>query len=810
MMRLPAIARSCLLAAAFATLIPAAGRGEFRHALVIGQSHGKSASSDTSVNSTAAVAVAAALERRGFSVTRTENVATVQDLDTAIKSFAQQIPTNGTALVYFAGPATKMVNSVGPNSPRTDIGMLTLDGAQYPLHALLGPLVMPQYAPFGPDGRARGLNEWFKQGRQSGSRINIVILDTVAPPAPALPISPVNSPANSPASPPAAAPPPPVPAELLQDSLLIVSSADLLNAVTTPASSLPTKALPATSQAATSQTPLADRLLAQLAGNQPLAEILGRLSPHTVTTLADGELARLAAPPSRSVSGPEQLAAGPSAGAEWVDRNGIVFCWCPPGEFTIGGPADDPDRQPDELPARVAFAAGYWMAKYELTYRDCLPLGSVFHHATGDHKLQPINNLFRQNFASFFKKLNETAPAGWQYGLPTEAEWQYAAQAGTTTAYSFGANPADLARFGNFADKSLRESQSFGELAKVWPPRGQAPQFGNRQTGLWNHAHAAWNDGAIGPCRVGSYPPNPWGLCDIHGNVSELTSTLHDPYRVAPVLSTAEMDEWLRRHENRWYFNGLVSKGGNWASLPSYCRSAFRGYERGSDAIIGMRLVLRPTATVLAPPPTRWTALPVSVFTATSGATSSPAADGTLLVAGPIVAGDTYTITCPVPAGIAPREIRLECLTDPTLPKSGPGRAASGGFSLAEVSIAGVRGLGPAIELEVLEVRSDHPEDKRSLIPRSASTSLVDHRPETFWSGLDGKSRELCLRIALPSSTGHDGARWRYPVTGDPRAPFTSLIVTVHNARSGATPLGKLRLSVLHEGEPAGRPEAAP
>jgi hypothetical protein len=278
--------------------------------------------------------------------------------------------------------------------------------------------------------------------------------------------------------------------------------------------------------------------------------------------------------------------------------------------------------------------------------------------------------------------------------------------------------------------------------------------------------------------------------------VSELTSTLYDTWRVAPVLSVSEMDEWMRRHENRWYFNGLVSKGGNWGSTPDSCRSTFRGYERGADAIVGMRLVLRRKAAVLQSPVTRWTTLVPSAFAAASGATTTPAADGTLSVSGAVAAAETYTITCPVPAGVEPREVRLECLADPTLPKSGPGRGFNGSFSISEVSIAASRGGGPAAELEVLEVRSDGLDDIRSKIPRTACAGLVDGRPETVWGGGEGKNREVFFTIALPSRTGHDGALWQYPVVEKTAKPVSSLVITI--VQKGG-PLGKFRLAMMHE-----------
>jgi hypothetical protein len=282
----------------------------------------------------------------------------------------------------------------------------------------------------------------------------------------------------------------------------------------------------------------------------------------------------------------------------------------------------------------------------------------------------------------------------------------------------------------------------------------------------------------------------------MHGNVSELTSTLYDSWRVAPILSTSEMDEWMRRQENRWYFNGLVSKGGNWASTPGSCRLAFRGYERGADAIVGMRLVLRRKAAVLPSPVTRWTTLMPSEFAAASGAMSTPAADGTLLVSGTVAAADTYTIRCPVPVGVEPREVRLECLADPVLPKSGPGRGFNGSFSIAEVSIAVSRDDGPAAELEVLEVRSDGLDDIRSKIPRTACAGLVDGRPETVWGSGEGKNREVLFTIVLPSRTGLDGARWQYPVVEKTAKPVSSLVITI--VQKGG-PLGKFRLAMMHE-----------
>jgi len=142
---------------------------------------------------------------------------------------------------------------------------------------------------------------------------------------------------------------------------------------------------------------------------------------------------------------------------------------------------------------------------------------------------------------------------GRRYRLPSEAEWEYACRAGTRTAFSFG-------------DTISTE---------------QANYDGN----------FTWNGGARGEYRrgttpAGMFPPNPWGLFDMHGNVWEwVQDVVHDNYEGAPLDGSAweEGGDQARR----------ILRGGSWLYNPRYLRSALRnGFSSAlSNDIVGFRVV---------------------------------------------------------------------------------------------------------------------------------------------------------------------------------------------------------------------------
>jgi formylglycine-generating enzyme len=126
----------------------------------------------------------------------------------------------------------------------------------------------------------------------------------------------------------------------------------------------------------------------------------------------------------------------------------VRLCWCPPGRFVMGSPPSEPERRPGEDQVDVTLTRGFWMANYEATQSQWkrivgeLPGPLTKELPAGDDL--PIGDV---NFAEtevFCRKLTERArhsgvlPKDWEFRLPTEAQWEYACRAGTTTATAFG------------------------------------------------------------------------------------------------------------------------------------------------------------------------------------------------------------------------------------------------------------------------------------------------------------------------------------------------------------------------------------
>jgi|GEM_PF-460646 len=232
-----------------------------------------------------------------------------------------------------------------------------------------------------------------------------------------------------------------------------------------------------------------------------------------------------------------------------------AFRWCPAGTFTMGSPESEQDRSDDETQHQVTLSRGFWMLETQVTQAMWESvMGSNPSYFKG--KKLPVETVSWDDSQEYIKKLNAHlagtpgAPAGFKFSLPTEAQWEYACRAGTTTAYHFGdALDKDKANYGGNIDKTT---------------------------------------------DVGSYPANAWGLYDMHGNVLERCLDWHDDYPSGAVTDPVGASTGSYR----------VFRSGCWGSRATRSRSASRDYGKPSSRSynVGLRLSLVSESKVEAAP----------------------------------------------------------------------------------------------------------------------------------------------------------------------------------------------------------------
>ncbi|MEM7235524.1 MAG: SUMF1/EgtB/PvdO family nonheme iron enzyme [Planctomycetota bacterium] len=272
--------------------------------------------------------------------------------------------------------------------------------------------------------------------------------------------------------------------------------------------------------------------------------------------------------PLREVRLPKQ------AGASFVNSVGMTFRWCPPGEFSMGGASRDgadSHAVDDRRPVRAVISEGFWLGECEVTQREYLKVVKRKpNRGFTEHKNAPFWGVTDaksvEKFLNGLTKLDETAGSiqkDWQYVIPTEAEWEYACRAGSTTRYCFGEETARLSQYGNFADRSLRAA----DPNCFWATETLDDGFGSE----------------LAP--VGSFLPNAWGFRDMHGNVAEIVAD-----HWTPELPGGR-DPLVRVKKD-----GVQAiRGGSWCSLPEYCESSFRNALHGRDKrkFVGFRIALK-------------------------------------------------------------------------------------------------------------------------------------------------------------------------------------------------------------------------
>lgn len=242
--------------------------------------------------------------------------------------------------------------------------------------------------------------------------------------------------------------------------------------------------------------------------------------------------------------------------SEGADCNigGVAFEFVeiPKGSFMMGAPDTEKKSDYDEKPLHKVNLNGFYMCKYEITqaqWKAVMGADNNPSHFKGDSL--PVEKVSWENVEQFIKKLNQLT--GKQYRLPTEAEWEYACRAGTTTPFFTGGNiTTDQANY-----------------------NGNYPYNGNPK--------GEYREKTV---KVDTFAPNAWGLYNMCGNVSEWCNDLYQEnyYKNSPEDNPSgpkENDD-----------NYRVCRGGAWCLFGKVCRSADRAKAKGGFHFIGFRLVL--------------------------------------------------------------------------------------------------------------------------------------------------------------------------------------------------------------------------
>lgn len=233
-------------------------------------------------------------------------------------------------------------------------------------------------------------------------------------------------------------------------------------------------------------------------------------------------------------------------------KTGMEFVFLKGGTFTMG--TSDAEGRDKEKPARKVTVPDFYMGKHEVTFAEYDAFCTATERKKPDDSGwgrgdRPVVNVRWDDAVDFSLWLSKTT--GRTFRLPSEAMWEYAARAGTTSNYWWG-------------DDFIKGKARCRSCADEDYVRKTAP--------------------------VGSFPPNPWGLYDILGNVFEWTlDNYHPNYKGAPADGSP------------WYENGGTQKksirGGGWTSRETYLRVSSRDWERAdkdNNDTLGFRLIMSP------------------------------------------------------------------------------------------------------------------------------------------------------------------------------------------------------------------------
>jgi formylglycine-generating enzyme required for sulfatase activity len=245
----------------------------------------------------------------------------------------------------------------------------------------------------------------------------------------------------------------------------------------------------------------------------------------------------------------------------------------PGGTFLMGSPPDEPENSSSEQPQHEVTVPSFFMARTPITqaqWRVVAGFDRVDQGLDPDPSRfkggnRPVEQVSWDDAIEFCQRLSQRI--GRTYRLPSEAEWEYACRAGTTTPFHFGETLSD-----ELANYCAQDEEIEGRLYKGAYGRGILGQYRKETT------------------EVAQFPANSFGLYDMHGNVWEwCEDDWHGNYEGAPNDGSA----WLESSREETF---KLLRGGSWNYGPGICRSASRGsYRRdGRSYDVGFRVVCMP------------------------------------------------------------------------------------------------------------------------------------------------------------------------------------------------------------------------
>lgn len=287
---------------------------------------------------------------------------------------------------------------------------------------------------------------------------------------------------------------------------------------------------------------------------------------------------------------------------------GMKFIYIKPGSFIMGSPTNEAGRRDDEPQHRVNLTKGFYMQSTEVTVGQWREFVKETGYRTEAEKddgalifnpgptkgykrkeeyywdnpgyektdIYPVTCISWNDMKEFIKWINGKDNA--IYRLPTEAEWEYACRAGTSTPWYWGDNPEGACKYANVGDKAkTRDPNWVGTAGKPDPP-------------YWMISHTCDDGYGLAPAPVGKFTPNNFGLYDMLGNVWELVEDMYS----RDAYSKHKANNPVNANSG----SGRIRRGGSWIDVPQSVRCACRGYGGAPPSLnandVGFRLVKEP------------------------------------------------------------------------------------------------------------------------------------------------------------------------------------------------------------------------